>query len=88
MFLSKSMSVRLLFFANTFLKFIFCSLDRYGPSLIILFHVFFSPSIANFFFLSDTELINITLGQSYIQTNIFQKFRISLSTGRLKQIAT
>lgn len=73
MFVSKSMSVRLLFFANTFLKFIFCSLDRYGPSLIILFHVFFFFTIDRqfLFFLSDTELINITLGQSYIQTNIY-----------------
>lgn len=79
MFVSKSMSVRLLFFANTFLKFIFCSLDRYGPSLIILFHVFFFFTIHRqfLFFLSDTELINITLGQSYIQTNIYfyQKFQ-------------
>lgn len=78
MFVSKSMSVRLLFFANTFLKFIFCSLDRYGPSLIILFHVFFFTIDRQFlFFLSDTELINITLGQSYIQTNIYfyQKFQ-------------
>ena len=50
MFVSKSMSVRLLFFANTFLKFIFCSLDRYGPSLIILFHVFFFTIDRQFFF--------------------------------------
>lgn len=77
MFVSKSMSVRLLFFANTFLKFIFCSLDRYEPSLIILFHVFFFTIDRQFFFLSDTELINITLGQSFIQTNIYfyQKFQ-------------
>ena len=79
MFVSKSMSVRLLFFAKTFLKFISCSLDRYGPSLIILFHVFFFFTIHRqfLFFLSDTELINITLGQSYIQTNIYlyQKFQ-------------
>lgn len=75
MFVSKSMSVRLLFFANTFLKFIFCSLDRYGPSLIILFHVFFFTIDRQFFFSFLTpnwlisHLVNPTYKQIYFKNS-------------------